>query len=176
MNRILVGVRPLDHALAAGMTALGVVLMVADIQSSDGSTRIDSRSWVMIPLFAAATVPLLWRRRNLWAVLGVAAAVLAVHDVAFGWVVRCGAGLPLAFALAYAAGRLMTDRKQSYGALAAVIGIQFLVLIRDSAAGLGIIPFTAVMSVAFWGVGLYLQKRSHRTLTAEAAAPVKTFA
>lgn len=85
----------------------------------------------MIPLFAAATVPLLWRRRNLWAVLGVAAAV---------------------------------------------IGIQFLVLIRDSAAGLGIIPFTAVMSVAFWGVGLYLQKRSHRTLTAEAAAPVKTFA
>jgi hypothetical protein len=176
MNAILRGVRPLDYVVAAAMTALGVILMVADIQSSDGGTRIDSRSWVMIPVFVAATVPILWRRRNLWAVLGVTAAALAVHDVAFGWEIRCGAGLPLAFALAYAVGRLMTDRTQSYAAIAAVIGLQFLVLVRDSAAGLGIIPFTAVISVAFWGAGLYLRKRSQRSLTAEAAVPVKTFA
>jgi hypothetical protein len=175
MTSILRGVRPLDYVLAAGMTALGVVLMLANMQGSDGDTRIDSTSWVMIPVFAAATVPILFRRRNLWAVLGVTAAALAVHDVAFDWVVRCGAGLPLAFALAYSVGGLMTDRKQSYGALVAVIGIQFLVLVRDSAAGLEILPFTAVISAAFWGAGLYLQKRSNRDVAAVAAAPVETF-
>ena len=149
--------RPLDYLLAVAITALGVVLMIVNMHGSDGNTRIDSTSWTLIPVFAAATVPILWRRRNLWAVLGVTAAALAVHDVAFGWVVRCGAGLPLSFALAYAVGRLMIDRKQSYAGLAAVVGIQVLVLVRDSAAGLGIIAFTAVISAAVWGVGLYVQ-------------------
>jgi 4-amino-4-deoxy-L-arabinose transferase-like glycosyltransferase len=111
----------------------------------------------------------------MWAVLGVTAAALAAHDVAFGWVVRCGAGLPLAFALAYSVGRLMSDRKQSYAGLAAVIAIQFLVLAWDSAAGLPIIPFTAVISAAFWGAGLYVQKRAQRGVV-HAAAPVETFA
>jgi hypothetical protein len=176
MNSILRGVRPLDYLLAVGMTALGIVLMLANINGSNSGTRIDSTSWAMIPVFGGATVALLWRRRNLWAVLGVTAAALVVHDVAFGWVVRCGAGLPLAFALAYAVGRLMIDRSQSYGALAAVIGIQFLVLVHDSAAGLGIIPFTAVISAAFWGVGLYLQKRSPSYVAAGVPAPVETYA
>jgi hypothetical protein len=176
MDRILRDVRPLDYVLAAAMTALGVVLMVGNIQSSDDSIRIDSTSWLLVPLFAAVTLPILWRRRNLSAVLGITAAALAVHDVAFGWEIRCGAGLPLAFALAYASGRMIIDRKQSYGALAAVVGIEFLVLIQDSAAGLGIIPFTAVIAAAFWGAGLYLQKHSQRDVTVEAVAPVKTFA
>ena len=176
MTTILRGVRPLDYVLAAAMTALGVVLMAANMQGPDESTRIDSTSWVMIPVFAAATVPILFRRRNLWVVLGVTAAAVAVHDVAFDWVVRCGAGLPLAFALAYSVGRLMTDRKQSYAALAAVIGIQFLVLVQDSAAGLEIIPFTAAISAVFWGVGLYVQQRSQRTVGTASAAPVETFA
>ncbi len=176
MNSILRSIRPLDYLLAAGLTALGVVLMLANVNGSNDGTRIDSTSWVMIPVFAAATLPILWRRRNLWAVLGVTAGALAVHVVAFDWVVRCGAGLPLAFALAYAVGRLMSDRKQSYGGLAAVIAIQFLVLVRDSAAGLGIIPFTVAISAAFWGVGLYVQKRSQTTAAAKVAGPVETFA
>lgn len=176
MNRILRGVQPLDYVLAAALTALGVVLMIADIRTTGGGTRIDSRSWVLIPVFAAVTLPILWRRRNLGLVLGITAATLAVHDVAFGWEVRCGAGLPVAFALAYAVGRLITDRRQSYAAMAAVIGIQFLVLIRDSAAGLGLLPFTALISLAFWGVGLYLLKRSQLTLTARPAASATTFA
>jgi hypothetical protein len=175
-SSILRGIRPLDYVLAAGMTALGVVLMVGNMKGPSGGTRIDSTSWAMIPIFAAATLPILWRRVNLWAVLGVTATALAVHDVAFGWVVRCGAGLPLAFALAYAVGRLMADRKQSYWGLGAVIAIQFLVLVRDSAAGLGIIPFTAVISAAFWGVGLYVQKRSPGKVAVANAAPVETFA
>jgi hypothetical protein len=176
MNGFPRGVRPLDYVLSAGLTALGVVLMGANMLGAEGDTRIDSTSWGMIPVFAVATLPILFRRRNLWAVLAVTAAALAVHDVAFGWVVRCGAGLPLAFALAYSVGRLMTDRKQSYGALVAVIGIQFLVLVRDSVAGLAVLPFAASISVAFWGAGLYLQKRSHRDAAAVPVAPVETFA
>jgi hypothetical protein len=176
MNSILRGVRPLDYVLAAGMTALGVVLMVANMQGPDDGTRIDSTSWVMIPVFAAVTVPILFRRRNLWAVLGVTAAALAVHDVAFDWVVRCGAGLPLSFALAYSVGRLMTDRQQAGAGLAAVVGIQLLVLVRDSAAGWEILPATAVIAVAFWGAGIYVQKRADRSATAVDAAPVETLA
>jgi hypothetical protein len=171
MKGFLRGIKPLDAVLAVALTALGVLLMHENMHGQTGKTRIDSTSWVMIPVFAAATLPILWRRINLWAVLGVTAAALAVHDIAFGWVVRCGAGLPLAFALAYSVGRLMINRKQSYGALALVIGIQFLVLVRDSAAGLGIIPFTAVISAAFWGAGLYLLKRSQRSAAVEVAAP-----
>ena len=76
------------------------------------------------------------------AVLVVTAVALAVNVLAFGWLVRCGAGLPLAFALAYSAGRLISGRASWLG-LAAATGIQFLVLVRDSAAGLEIIPVTA---------------------------------
>jgi hypothetical protein len=176
MNDILRDVRPLDYVLAAVMTALGVVLMIANMQGFEDGTRIDSTSWVMIPVFAAATVPILFRRRNLWAVLGVTAAALALHDVAFDWVVRCGAGLPLSFALAYSAGRLIADRRQAAGGLAAVIGIQLLVLVRDSAAGWEILPFTAVIAAVIWGVGLYVQQRSDRSGTPSDAAPVATFA
>jgi hypothetical protein len=172
MKSLLRGVRPLDYVLAVAMTALGVLLMVENIHgSSSGKTRIDTHTWALVPVFAAATLPILWRRINLWAVLGVAAAALVVHDIAFGWVVRCGAGLPLAFALSYAVGRLITDRKQSCWALAATIAIQFLVLVRDSAAGLGVMPVTAVIAIAFWGVGLYVQKRSQRGV-ASTAYPV----
>ncbi len=176
MKRILHGVRPLDYVLAAALTLLGVVLMVADIHSHDHGTKIDSRSWLLIPVFAAATLPILWRRRNMWAVLGVSAAVLAGHTLAFGWEVRCGAGLPLSLAMAYSVGRLMSDRRQSYAALAAVVGVQFLVLVQDSAAGLGILPVTAVIAAAFWGVGLYVRQRSQRTASVEVVAPVHTFA
>lgn len=162
MKSIFRGVRPLDYVLAAALTALGVALMHANMGGPDAKTRIDSTTWVMIPVFAAATLPILWRRVNLWAVLGVTTVALGVHDIAFGWVIRCGAGLPLAFALAYAVGRLMTDRRQSYLGFGAVVLIQFLVLVIDSEAGLGVIPATALISAVFWGVGLYVQKRSQK--------------
>ena len=170
------GVRKGDVALAAVTTGLGALLMSENVLAGPGGeARIDSHSWLSLPVFAAATVPVLWRRRSMPAVLAVTAVALAVHVLAFGWLVRCGAGLPLAIALAYGVGRLM-DGRASWAGLVAVTGIQFLVLVRDSVAGLGVLPFTAVISAAFWGVGLYLQKRSDRDVAAVAAAPVDTFA
>ena len=40
MTNLLRGVRPLDYVAAAALTALGVYLMVINMQGPDGSTRI----------------------------------------------------------------------------------------------------------------------------------------
>jgi hypothetical protein len=160
VNEIFAGVRKGDAVLATLLTALGVVLMIANINGDDG-TRVDSRSWLLVPVFAAATVPILWRRRNMIAVLAVTAAALAVHVLAFGWLVRCGAGLPLALALAYGAGRLSRGT-WSYVGLVGALAIQFLVLVRDSAAGLDILPVTAAIGAVAWGIGALLARRGER--------------
>jgi hypothetical protein len=174
MNEVFAGVRKGDVTLAVVLTALGALLMVENIYSS-GSVRVDSHSWLMVPVFAAATMPILWRRRSMMAVLAVTAAALAVHVLAFGWVVRCGIGLPLAFALAYGVGRLCRG-VWSWVGLVATIGVQFLVLVKDTAAGLGIIPVTAALGVVFWGIGVLLARRADRAATADAAAPAPVHA
>jgi hypothetical protein len=176
MSALFAGVRRGDAVLAALLTALGVLLMVENIGSpADSEVRIDSHSWLLIPVFAAATLPILWRRRNLAAVYAVTAAALAAHVLAFDWVVRCGAGLPLAFALAYAAGRLDTGRRAVAG-LVATLAIQALVLVRDSAAGLGILPVTALLGVAAWGIGTWVRRRSAAGTTADAPVPAGSYA
>jgi hypothetical protein len=165
------GIRKGDLALAVGTTGLGVALMVENIMSgADAGVRVDSHSWLLVPVFAAATVPVLWRRRSMPAVLAVTAVALAAHVLAFGWLVRCGAGLPLALVLAYSVGRLMTGRASWLG-LAAVTGIQFLVLVRDSAAGLEIMPVTALLGVAAWGAGVWLRRRALRSATVSVPVP-----
>ena len=174
MNKIFDGVRPGDVALGILATGLGVLLMVGNITGAEEGVRIDSTSWAMIPVFALATLPIIWRRRGILAVTLVSAAAMAVHVAAFGWVVRCGAGLPLAFALAYGVGRLTVGRRDSFVAFAATLGLQVLVLVKDSAAGLEIIPFTAVIAAAFWGVGYVLQQRSTRQ-QAVAESPVGSY-
>jgi hypothetical protein len=174
MSTVFTGVRKGDVALTALLTALGVALMVANITGSESDVRIDSQSWLMIPVFAAVTLPILWRRRNLLAVYAMTAVALAVHVLAFGWVVRCGAGLPLAFALAYASGRL-DERRTALIGLVAAIGVEFLVLVKDSAAGLGIIPVTAVIAAAAWGVGAWLRRRSADRAALASPAPVESY-
>ena len=165
------GVRKGDVALAAGATALGVMLMLENVLAGPGSeVRVDSHSWLLLPVFAAATVPVLWRRRSMPAVLAVTAVALAVHVLAFGSLVRCGAGLPLAFVLAYSVGRLMAGRASWLG-LAAVTGIQFLVLVRDTAAGLEIMPVTALIGAAVWGVGVWLRRRALRSASVGVPVP-----
>jgi hypothetical protein len=164
-------VRTGDAALAGVMTALGAALMVENILAPAGSDiRVDSRSWLMVPLFAAFTVPILWRRRNMLAVCAVSAAALAAHVLAFGWVVRCGVALPLAIALAYGAGRLEQGWR-SWAGLVAAIGIQVLALLRDPVAGLAIIPVTAVIGVAAWGIGARLRRNARTVVPVGAGTP-----
>ncbi len=173
MTTLVRDVRRGDVALAVLLTALGVWLMVENITGApEAGVRIDSRSWLMVPVFAAATLPVLWRRRSMTGVYVVTAAALAAHVLLFDWVVRCGAGLPLSFALAYSAGRLSRGRSAVLG-LVASVGIQVLVLVRDSAAGLGVIPVTILIAAAAWGVGVRLQRRT--TDTAPVAAPAESY-
>src|SRR3954447_700994 len=106
------GIRLGDWGVAAALTALGVALMVEDVTISDERVsasiadntmvhQMTTHSWAMVPVFALATIPVLWWRRGITTVTGIALAAMIVHDVLFGWVTRCGAGLPLAIVLAY---------------------------------------------------------------------------
>jgi hypothetical protein len=167
----------MDAVLALVTSGLGVFLMVENIRAgADADMRIDSHSWWMVPIFLAATVPVLWRRRHTLAVTLIAGAAMTVHVTAFGWGVRCGAGLPLAFVLAYAAGRFVQDRGPSAIALALTLGVQAIVLVRDSAAGLEILPVTAVLAIAIWGIGRYVQSRTDtRPARADDALPVASY-
>jgi hypothetical protein len=165
METITKDIRPMDAALALALSALGVWIMLENIHGAETDLRVDSTSWAMIPVFLVATVAVLWRRTSPLAVTLVAAAAMAAHVAAFGWLVRCGVGLPLAFVLAYAAGRFVTDRRQSTFTMALTMGVQVLVLVKDSAAGLDVLPFTVVIGAAFWGVGLYVRSRSERRPT-----------
>ena len=121
------GIRPVDWVLAGALTALGVWLMVENVlyedaevgQSiADGSMvhAMSSHSWGMVPVFALATIPVLWWRRNVIAVTSVALVVMVLHDLVFGWVTRCGAGLPLAFVLVFLGGFALERGQRICGA------------------------------------------------------------
>lgn len=172
MNTVFQGVRKGDVVLAVLMTGLMGLLSYANVVAGpEEATRIDSHSLWQVPVAAAAGAVVLWRRRNLLAVLGAVVALYAVHLAAFGALVRCGSGLPLTFALAYGAGRLVAGRA-SWAALGLTILVNVLVLVRDTAAGLGVLPVTAGICLVAWGVGQWLQRRVGRAATTAEKARV----
>ena len=92
---IVEGLRPVDWVVAGALTALGVWLMVVNVVISDVQVeanisagtmvhQMSSHSWAMVPVFAVATVPVLWWRRNVIAVTGIAVVALVAHDLVFG--------------------------------------------------------------------------------------------
>ncbi|WP_375490759.1 hypothetical protein [uncultured Jatrophihabitans sp.] len=156
--RNAVTIRAADVVLTVVLTALGVVLMVEDVTDRHADVRTDSHSWWMLPVFLVAVVPVLWWRRGLLIVAGLAATVMGVHVLAFGWTVRCGAGLPLAFVLAYLVGMRDEWRRGLVG-LAVVEVLTALVLLRDSAAGPTLIPIAALLTAAAWAIGGVVRQR-----------------
>ena len=85
---IFKGLRPVDWVLAGALTALGVWLMVENVVISDAQVaanisagtmvhEMTSHSWAMVPVFAVATVPVLWWRRNVIVVTGIAVVAMA---------------------------------------------------------------------------------------------------
>lgn len=164
MDGIFKGVRPMDAVLALALSVAGVLLMIENINadvSDNGDLRhaITNHSWLMLPVFLAAIIPVLWRRRNVLAVALISTVVMGAHVLAFDWVVRCGAALPLSFVLAYSVGKL-ADRRESYAGIAVVIVGQVLSLVKDSAVGLEILPVTAAIALAAWGVGIYVRQQT----------------
>ncbi|NIZ90187.1 hypothetical protein [Kineococcus rubinsiae] len=152
-------VRAVDVALAGALSTLVVLLVVMVVEDDDPATRAGSQSWWMLPVFLAATVPLVWWRRSLVAVTATAVVAVGLHDLLFGPVVRCGAGLPLAFTLAFLAGAA-GGRRRGVVPLGLTALLAAVVLVRDTAAGPELLPVVLVVLAALWGTGLVARSRS----------------
>lgn len=161
---ILKGIRPLDYVLAAVMVALAVLVGVENVNSgpdADVAHALDSHSALMIPVFALAALPILWRRRNILAVIGVSFVITAASVPMFGWVTRCGWALPLSMAMAYAVARFAGGRQNQIIGLVGILAFQIVTLVQDSSTGgLSALAFSAPLAGVFYGIGLFVQSRS----------------
>lgn len=160
---IVKGVRPLDYGLAGVMIAFAVFIAhenVAVETNADVAHALDSHSALMVPVFALAALPILWRRRRLLPAIGASVAVVAASVVAFGWVTRCGFGLPLSIAFAYAVARFAGSRQNQLVGLAGVLALQVVVLVEDaSTGGLAALPYALGVGAIGYGIGLFVQSR-----------------
>lgn len=155
-ERVRRGVRPWDAVLTLVLCSLAALLAWVNVTSS--SPALQSQSWWMVPVATAAAVPVLWWRRGPVAMTGISTGIMAVHLLAFGWVVRCGSGLPLAFALAALCGTVVASGTALVGLALAVL-LTTLVLVEDVAAGPALIPVAIVMCLFLWGIGRALGDR-----------------
>jgi signal transduction histidine kinase len=129
--------------------------------------QLTSHSWAMVPVFLLATLPVLWWRRGVIAVTAVALAVMVLHDLLFGWVTRCGVGLPLAFVLAYL-GAVTLERTRAWVVLGLTAMVTAAVLVVDSTTGFEPFVLAFPILVIVFGIGRAVR---HRTaLSAELEA------
>ena len=85
-SRLFEGVRRSDVAVVVVLAAIGVYLMVENVNTYDQDLRIDSHSWLLVPVWLAAVLPLLWWRRNPLAVAVLVTVVMAGHLLrSAGW-------------------------------------------------------------------------------------------
>jgi glucose-6-phosphate-specific signal transduction histidine kinase len=164
------GVRPVDWALAGALTALGVLLMVENVLLTSAraagaladNTMVHaptSHSWAMVPAFALATVPVLWWRRSVVAVTGIALVAMVLHDLLFGWVTRCGAGLPLAFVLSYL-GAVALDRRRAWIVLGLNALLTAAVLVVDATTGFEPVMLALPVMLIVFGIGRAIRHRT----------------
>lgn len=141
----------LDVAIAAGVSLLGLFLMVGSVQDPEVEANV-----LAVPLFLAVTVPLLWRRAAPVAALAAVLAGWLLHDLLFGTeVIRCGVVLPVTFLLVFAAGARLPLREALAGLL---LGLGLV--LAESIAFLGTfgIAFAGV-TTAFWGIARVVRSR-----------------
>ncbi|MGW5240703.1 sensor histidine kinase [Monashia sp. NPDC004114] len=167
---IFTGLRPVDWLLAGALTALGVWLMVGNVVISDAQVaanisagsmvhELSSHSWAMVPVFAAATVPVLWWRSHVIVVTGIAVVAMVAHDLVFGWVTRCGAGLPLALVLAYL-GAASLERRRSWVSLGLAMVLTAAVLVMDATTGFGLIVLALPIMLIVFAIGRAVRHRT----------------
>lgn len=169
-SRVFQGVRPVDWVLAGVLTALGIALMVEDVAFDDADApgniaagtmvhQMTSHSWAMVPVFAAATVAVLWWRRSVITVTGIAVVVMVLHDLLFGWVTRCGAGLPLAFVLAYL-GAVALERRRAWIALGLCVLLTAAVLLVDATTGFEPMVLAVPIALIVFAIGRAVRHRT----------------
>lgn len=166
MDNILKGIRPLDYVLTAVMVALAVLIGLENVLAGPDfeiAHPLDSQSVLMIPVFVIAALPILLRRRNILAAIGVSFVVTAASVPMFGWVTRCGWALPLSFALAYAVARFAGSRQNQLIGLVGILALQIVTLVRDASTdGLGALPFSLPIAAVFYGIGYAVERRSQK--------------
>ncbi len=167
---VLRGVRPVDWFLAVALSLLGVLMMFEDVMATDAEvarevanhTMVHAQSthtWWVLPAWLLATVPVLWWRRNVVLVTGTALAVMTFHDVVFGWLGRCGSGLPLAFVLTFL-GAVAYERGTAWLTFALGCLLSVAVLAVDAVAGPGTLVLTVPVSLILFGVGRAVRHRT----------------
>ena len=177
MNGIVKGIRPLDYVLAGLMTAAGAFLMGENVLAGDDPALphpLSTTSWLILPVFVLVTLPILWRRRHIVAVIAGTVVAAAVHVLAFGWITRCGVALPLSVALAYALARFAGSRRDHLIGLAGIVVLQVVVIVRDASIDrlISALPITLPAAALFYGIGLYVQNRVTRKQQSALVAPV----
>lgn len=170
------GLRPLDYALAAVMVGLAVLLAVGNVTAGSNDTdlahKLDSHSVLMIPVFIAAALPILWRRRAILPAIGISFGIIALSVPAFGWVTRCGFALPLSIAMAYAVARFAGNRNRQVVGVVGILLLQVVTLVQDaSTGGLGALLLSVPAAAIFYGVGLFVQSRADKQIVLP--APVR---
>lgn len=176
MNTLLKGVRPSDYVLTTALVVLAVLIGVENVLSgpdADLAHAMDSHSWAIVLVLVLATVPILLRRTAVLPALLVSILVITASLPMFGWITRCGVGLPLAIAYAYAVARFAGGPARHALGLAGVVVLQVVVLIQDSSTGgLGALGLGLPLAALAYGAGLLVQSRVARaggapTLAAE---------
>jgi hypothetical protein len=180
MNEILKGIRPLDYVLAGLMTAAGALLMVENITATDADLPhpLSTTTWAMLPVFLLVTLPILLRRRNILAVVGVTAVATLAHVLAFGWVTRCGVLIPLGFALAYAVARFAGSWLNQVIGLGGVVVLELVMLWRDASIDTvaGALAVALPGIALFYGIGALVQNRVTKQTAAVATVHEHTAA
>ncbi|WP_018159824.1 sensor histidine kinase [Smaragdicoccus niigatensis] len=164
MYVLLRGVRPLDVVIAVPLVILAALLASVQVGAPVGvpdadGVIIDSNSFWIVPLFVIPPLVVVWWRRSVIKVTAVATTVMALHDLLFGHLTRCGSGLPLAFVLAFLVGLQLRGRDLwvGYGVVAL---LNVAVLVFDSSAGRDILPATLAISLGLVGLGFLAQSRT----------------
>lgn len=170
IGEVFRGVKPRDWVLAGVLTVLGVALMTLNVLTTDAEfTReiaageafhpTETHSAWLIPGFMLTTVPVLWWRRSVLAVGVFVTAAMFLHDLVFGWVTRCGAGLPIAFVLAFL-GALAYERAAAWLVCGLSAVLVVAVLIVDATAGFGALSLAAPVILIVFVIGRAARQRS----------------
>lgn len=166
MNELFKGIRPLDYVLAGLMTAAGVFLMAENVSASgeDLPHPLSTTTWAIVPVFLLVTLPILWRRRNIVAVVAITTVTTVAHVLAFGWITRCGVLIPLTFALAYAVGRFGGALRNHVIGLALIVVLDLVMLARDASIDtvVSALPVALPGVALFYGIGVLVQNRVSR--------------
>ena len=166
MDDILKGIRPLDYVLTAVMVGLAALIGFENVNGwaeADVAHALDSHSALMIPVFVIAALPILWRRRNILAAIGVSFVVTAASVATFWWVTRCGWALPLSFAMAYAVARFAGSKQNHLIGLVGILAFLIAALVKDAATdGLGALGLALPVAALFYGIGYVVESRSRK--------------